>query len=183
MQSRRRRKKAARRRCARPIKAKPAPVRSSQSRGRAVVAEPEILRRGYDGHRQSEGIRFFAGPRRAHLASNPSQRRQESERCSRSLCVRRDPARGWHRPSLIARIIVAERSRRVGLQHYSMNPPPEMQRSIRHEHAAPRPRSGAPVQWESGRAPTGAAAIFRRSRGRDRSRGPGPVPLFGGDGI
>jgi hypothetical protein len=72
--------KAARRRCARPIKAKPAPVRSSQSRGRAVVAEPEILRRGYDGHRQSEGIRFFAGPRQAHLASNPSQRLQESER-------------------------------------------------------------------------------------------------------
>lgn len=101
MQSRRRRKKAARRRCARPIKAKPAPVRSSQSRGRAVVAEPEILRRGYDGHRQSEGIRFFAGPRRAHLASNPSQRRQESERRRRSLCVCRDPARGWHRPSLI----------------------------------------------------------------------------------
>lgn len=64
--------------------------------------------------------------------------------------------------SLTARIIVAKRFRRAGLQYHLANRVPETQRSIRHQHAAPRPRSGAPLQWESGRAPTGAAAIFRR---------------------
>lgn len=43
MQSRRRRKKAARRRCARPGEAKPAPVRSSQSGGRAGRARRRMV--------------------------------------------------------------------------------------------------------------------------------------------
>lgn len=164
MQSRRRRKKAARRRCARPIKAKPAPVRSSQSRGRAVVAEAEILRRGYDGHCQSEALAVLLT--RAGITSQVVRRRNDG---------RADPADSlpmcWTRSSVRLEWDVAHHP------HHRRQAPPPLGFAIslgepNHGNTTvdppsarrPAPSERTALQWESGRAPTGAAAIFRRLR-------------------
>jgi len=153
--------------------------RGAIASGRSRRSRPRLDQANREAARLSPNRKFYAVAMtalsaaafasllaRAGLLRKQSFAEMAGEQTPPTLClhVRRDPARGWNRTSLTVRIIVAKRFRRAGPQHHWTNRAPETQRSIHRQHAAPRPRSGVPLPRESGRAPTGAAAIFRRSQ-------------------